>query len=798
VFDLATAGAADVDRVWDLSPEDRIELNNGARITGADLLSVLQAANLVDSDGDGAQDDMRLSLGVAGHVLAVDLINTQSVTLGADGSDLTAGATITRASYRATTGDLVVTGTLLPAAKDSADIDASAFTIKGKGGVSYRLTDTADVELTSATSFTLHLSATDRAAVNELLNNDGTAATDGRSFELATLDAGWTLASPSTPDLVGNAITVSATALAAAGILPGQYIQGDGSGGGGSGGAALSAGGAGGGSDDALTGTAGFDVIFGDGSGGGGGGAGVGSFVGGKGGAGGSGADLLAGGAGNDLMFGDGFNGFDAVQWGAPGGLGGGGGGASGKYLAGALGGRGGLGGGSGGGYAGASAALLAGFGLTGQGQAAANSVPTQLSVTGLAGLGALAGGGGFGGASGANGNDFGLPKTSAQAGVNDAQSYADDNGIVYQYLSNLAVLRTLLANNPGYGAGADVLDGGAGSDQLFGLGGADTFKFDLATAGADDKDRVWDLTAADRIELSNGARLTGDALKAVVNSAKLVDSDADGAVDDLRLSLSQANQSLSIDLVNTARVWMDASGSYLSAGPSAGKTVNTLAYSWKAHTLLESVRVEVGQGSPSTDNRGALSLVLEGLADTRPSLSAGRDVSTAELKATNDAVNLQDAIAILKMIVGLNVNGTNEKLSPYQALAADFDGNGGVELNDAIGVLKHVVGLTGTGTPTPAWKFVDEASDAVTAITGVGGNPLRPGQPPAITLNLTGDAATVQVKLVGYLRGDVDGSFAGATDALDLDEVQPDYFTALVLEQPALNLAQFGIYSPI
>ena len=405
---------------------------------------------------------------------------------------------------------------------------------------------------------------------------------------------------------------------------------------------------------------------------------------------------------------------------------------------------------------------------------------------------GPFGGGGAFGGAAGGSSSQPG------SAGGTEVHSYLDDNATIYQYLSNLAVLRTLLANNPGYGAGADVLDGGAGSDQLFGLGGADTFKFDLATAGADDKDRVWDLTAADRIELSNGARLTGDALKAVVNSASKVDSDADGAVDDLRLSLSQANQSLSIDLVNTARVWMDASGNHLSTNPTGEKTVNALSYSWKAHTLLESVRVEVGQASPSTDKRGALSLLLDGLTDARPGLAAGRDVSTAELKATSDAVNLQDAIAILKMIVGLNVNGGNQTLSPYQALAADFDGNGGVELNDAIGVLKHVVGLTGTGTPTPTWKFVDEASDAVTAITGVGGNPLRPGQPPAITLNLTGDAATLQVKLVGYLRGDVDGSFAGATGALDLDEVQPDYFTALVLEQPALNLAQFGIYSPV
>ena len=145
-------------------------------------------------------------------------------------------------------------------------------------------------------------------------------------------------------------------------------------------------------------------------------------------------------------------------------------------------------------------------------------------------------------------------------------------------------------------------------------------------------------------------------------------------------------------------------------------------------------------------------------------------------------------------MIVGLNVNGANQPLSPYQALAADFDGNSRVELNDAIGVLKHVVGLTGTGTPKPEWRFVDEASAAVVAIKDAAA--LSPGQPPAINLDLTGADATVQVGLVGYLRGDVDGSFAGAAGALDLDGAQPGYFTDLVADQPALNLAQFGIYT--
>jgi hypothetical protein len=221
------------------------------------------------------------------------------------------------------------------------------------------------------------------------------------------------------------------------------------------------------------------------------------------------------------------------------------------------------------------------------------------------------------------------------------------------------------------------------------------------------------------------------------------------------------------------------------------GKTADVIAYSWKAHTLLSGVELTAGTHSSSTDPMGAAS--FKAITQSNLSLSASRTVPADEAQATTNAVNLQDAIAILKMIVGLNVNGANQPLSPYQALAADFDGNSRVELNDAIGVLKHVVGLTGTGTPKPEWRFVDEASAAVVAIKDTAA--LSPGQPPAINLDLTGADATVQVGLVGYLRGDVDGSFAGAAGALDLDDAQPGYFTALVAEQPALNLAQFGIY---
>ena len=70
----------------------------------------------------------------------------------------------------------------------------------------------------------------------------------------------------------------------------------------------------------------------------------------------------------------------------------------------------------------------------------------------------------------------------------------------------------------------------------------------------------------------------------------------------------------------------------------------------------------------------------------------------------------------------------------------------------------------------------------------------LSPGVPQtSITANTSG-SSPVKVGLVGYLSGDVDGSFAGATGALDLDALQSGYFTSLAAAS-GLNLTQFGVY---
>jgi Ca2+-binding RTX toxin-like protein len=120
------------------------------------------------------------------------------------------------------------------------------------------------------------------------------------------------------------------------------------------------------------------------------------------------------------------------------------------------------------------------------------------------------------------------------------------------------------------------------------------------------------------------------------------------------------------------------------------------------------------------------------------------------------DAVNLTDAIAILKMIVGLNVNSNNTPLSPYQAIAADFDQDGSVGLTDAIGVLKMVVGLS---APTPIWKYYDDTKINSSYSSTQSLNPK--GWTTSALISDTGSADS-SVKLVGVLTGDVDGSWTG------------------------------------
>ena len=114
------------------------------------------------------------------------------------------------------------------------------------------------------------------------------------------------------------------------------------------------------------------------------------------------------------------------------------------------------------------------------------------------------------------------------------------------------------------------------------------------------------------------------------------------------------------------------------------------------------------------------------------------------------------------------------------------LDGNGKVELSDAIAVLKHVVGLP---SPDPQWLFFNEADTTVPGKAN-----LSPGTVSALSAGMS-SAGPVHVGLVGVLRGDVDGSYAGAPGAQSLDTNQAGYFTALIAAHTDLSASQFGVY---
>jgi hypothetical protein len=89
--------------------------------------------------------------------------------------------------------------------------------------------------------------------------------------------------------------------------------------------------------------------------------------------------------------------------------------------------------------------------------------------------------------------------------------------------------------------------------------------------------------------------------------------------------------------------------------------------------------------------------------------------------------VNISDAVAILKHIVGI------ETVSGFAAVAADVDQSGSVNITDAVEVLKMIVGLTSTA------KLLAVDSSGASDLTVSSGT----------------------VDLTAVVLGDVDGSYA-------------------------------------
>ena len=202
---------------------------------------------------------------------------------------------------------------------------------------------------------------------------------------------------------------------------------------------------------------------------------------------------------------------------------------------------------------------------------------------------------------------------------------------------------------------------------------------------------------------------------------------------------------------------------------------LNGVVYHWSNHAVLAGATIDVGdatteqQTNSGADGTYAFIETAQGVQTISASLAlADRD--------TNRTITSADALAALKIAVGLNPNsdpdgaGPQEALpvSPYQLIAADINGDGRVTSADALGILKVAVGLS--DAPPVSWALVSESA---------------PLWQTSDTKGLVHDTSLpyqfiypdqTQVNFVAVLVGDVNASWA----AVDGTDVLGDaYFTS-------------------
>ncbi|GGF55132.1 hypothetical protein GCM10011332_05660 [Terasakiella brassicae] len=199
---------------YDLSSASDVEITSATSftvtLTGVDKTNV---DALLDQTGTSSSAGSTYNIAAADNWLAggpgsSDIADTDGTVT------VSVAPAITSATYDAAAGTLVVTGTNLQAkAGATNDIDASKITITGEGGETHVLNNgTANVEIDSATQFTLTLSAADKAALNQIMNKNGTESTNATSYNVAVAD-GWNTNVSGANDLTGNTITVSNVAV---------------------------------------------------------------------------------------------------------------------------------------------------------------------------------------------------------------------------------------------------------------------------------------------------------------------------------------------------------------------------------------------------------------------------------------------------------------------------------------------------------------------------------------------------------------------------------------------------------
>jgi hypothetical protein len=213
------------------------------------------------------------------------------------------------------------------------------------------------------------------------------------------------------------------------------------------------------------------------------------------------------------------------------------------------------------------------------------------------------------------------------------------------------------------------------------------------------------------------------------------------------------------------------------SATLPLGVNLSGQIYHWKTHTLLKDVSVGIDSLSITSKSNAAGAYTLNSIEAQSIKLAASLPQTT--LETGSRVINSLDALAALKISVGLNPNLDGSPVSPYQLIAADVNRDGRVNSLDALAILKMAVGRS--DAPAREWLFVSESQDFwdETANNGQGGYTVSRTN---VTWNKdlqTSVSQDTTVNLLAVLKGDVNGTWTGPNT--DVQILPNSYFVDLV-----------------
>lgn len=201
---------------------------------------------------------------------------------------------------------------------------------------------------------------------------------------------------------------------------------------------------------------------------------------------------------------------------------------------------------------------------------------------------------------------------------------------------------------------------------------------------------------------------------------------------------------------------------------PNGSAVVSGSASLWKSGAPISNVVVRASdpeaEAAPTLANRsnGQGAWQIEGL-DFQPYELTAYRAGTAS--GALNAVTAADVLASLKMSVGRNPNpdpdgfsgqSVAQPASPYQFVAADLDGSGHLTRADASLIAE--LAASGPAARQPVWQFIAEGAD----LGSINRTAVHWPISTQVDLNLSD-----QLRWVGVLSGDVDGSWAATLDSL-------------------------------